>query len=819
VLLNFQKSIYDEIKLSLASNNFLVLDGPVGNGKSTLINYLLEENEIEEIYDKYLFTSGPEKSHTTYSGIPDSLIKNFKSRIQGKSLRTAITADFANILIAGFTSIAFPNMMSSLLNTNDKFEAEGIFEYLMKDIGKKKVILVFDHIDYYSKLAYAVMQLCITNLGQNTNYKIILILDNHSIEESEYRFLNKYSPKSITLNNPELSNEELSKLEISELMNLCGKIPLSQLIDLKDQNAEQKLEKLSKAESSNPTLNMNLIFSSVIFGRYATIDEFFTFLPNETDFEVNSQISELRDKEIFHQIEHDSELLFRLNPSYVDSVEKKLPQFLIDNRRVILSKYLNENSPFDYYRKFLNYKSMNYSEASFTNAVHYYCMASRNEIVTNTEEMSNIHNYFVNQSSIQERFFERLVTACKVYNEENYKSCLELIDEIIEGNNLHYENLKQGLNFPFPWPVLGEIFYLRALCLARFSDDKYSPPYSLTIGSLKLILSHVLFVNTELSIRLKEAIFVLLVNEKEKGVTSDNKNSTINSYIRKRFFNICKDYSKEIQNCNPRTYKSWRYRYAFHLSRINSIDCVPDKDSYFGEAYRIIKDCKEINSNNFIRVGNNTSVDFLWRSHYKKSLQIIEDVISFIKNNSLLEHWGNVLVNSWFIELYSKKRTPDSVLQEYKTLIETDSSILQRTHEKDLVNSNIAIIFAANYDFSSAYKLLTENENLITSSYSKYIYLTNKGALQFLMGNYDSAIRLENESFDLFKREAIPYFTPIFIEERYDKLISLYKRRERAIDNVLQTLVPEKSKRLTTGYTSDLYMKLMIFSDVNYWAN
>lgn len=85
-----------------------------------------------------------------------------------------------------------------------------------------------------------------------------------------------------------------------------------------------------------------------------------------------------------------------------------------------------------------------------------------------------------------------------------------------------------------------------------------------------------------------------------------------------------------------------------------------------------------------------------------------------------------------------------------------------------------------------------------------------------MRGNSKEALKLESDCRKDITAKLIPTFSYPFLLKRNDVLCNIYKNNQ-PVDN---TLIPLKENQtLSTGYCSDNYLRILLFSDINYWTD
>jgi hypothetical protein len=208
----------------------------------------------------------------------------------------------------------------------------------------------------------------------------------------------------------------------------------------------------------------------------------------------------------------------------------------------------------------------------------------------------------------------------------------------------------------------------------------------------------------------------------------------------------------------------------------------------------------------------------MWRGQYEKSYRILSEARTFIDQNDVLNHWGIIVQMHTFSALFSEKDSCVNLLNNYNNLVWNHVVVRERMHEKYLCLSNYSMLLAANAAYEDAYLLLqpAQAECPDTNVYDKFLLTTNLGALAYLLGNADEAILLETKCSKIIETQDVPVFSKPFLFKRNMVLLDVYQGGK----DIVRVDIPLVARQtLATGYCSDHYTRLFLFSDINYWAN
>ena len=267
--------------------------------------------------------------------------------------------------------------------------------------------------------------------------------------------------------------------------------------------------------------------------------------------------------------------------------------------------------------------------------------------------------------------------------------------------------------------------------------------------------------------------------------------------------------------------KQWEIRYASFLLKINIISNVPDKIRILEEGYHILRRNKDRYYKKYLRAACNYACDLMWRNKYKQSYQILHEAVEFIQSNNLERYWGILLQMHIFADLYMNSPVnAQSLLDKYDKLVWNQDYIRSRMHEPFICASNYSILLAAAGHTRKACVLLRKSLQQCRvqsqSVYCRYLLQTNLAAIEYLCGDSQKAYLLEQSCKQLVEQKLVPIFSYPFLQKRCNLMMEIYQKA-KPIENVIMPLSVRQT--LSTGYCSDNYVRLLLFSDINYWTD
>lgn len=360
-----------------------------------------------------------------------------------------------------------------------------------------------------------------------------------------------------------------------------------------------------------------------------------------------------------------------------------------------------------------------------------------------------------------------------------------------------------------------ELIFLREMCAGRIIDyDTGIIKEELLLVDSAINNCAKLIGNNELLLRLQEKSLLL------ETYISDQSNQKQRILFNK-YFEICDLYRAHIRKSNTFTIKQWEIRYASFLLKINIISNVPDKIRILEEGYHILRRNKDRYYKKYLRAACNYACDLMWRNKYKQSYQILDEAVEFIQSNNLERYWGILLQMHIFADLYMNSPVnAQSLLDKYDKLVWNQDYIRSRMHEPFICASNYSILLTAAGHTRKACVLLRKSLQQCRvqsqSVYCRYLLQTNLAAIEYLCGDNQKAYLLEQSCKQLVEQKLVPIFSYPFLQKRCNLMMEIYQKA-KPVENVIMPLSVRQT--LSTGYCSDNYVRLLLFSDINYWTD
>ena len=85
-----------------------------------------------------------------------------------------------------------------------------------------------------------------------------------------------------------------------------------------------------------------------------------------------------------------------------------------------------------------------------------------------------------------------------------------------------------------------------------------------------------------------------------------------------------------------------------------------------------------------------------------------------------------------------------------------------------------------------------------------------------MFGDSKMAYILEQSCKQLVEKKLVPTFSYPFLKKRCSIMLEIYQKAI-TIESVIKPLSTQQI--LSTGYCSDNYVRLLLFSDINYWTD
>lgn len=804
-LYEFQQNTLNNLQQAQQNKPIVVLNSEEGTGKSTILQSLNKLVIRGNDYTVIKCTGSADKTFVDYGCLPSGLLNEVKKKISRKSLGNSLILDFLGT-ISNIAFVQSEKSIGSLLSKNEEEDLEQIVDILIKKSNHKPLLFVFDalsNLDYKSCALFYTIMMGIKEARIN-NIRIIVAVDT---EEAEFVQLKSLEQKCLCWIRTDLpTNADLQHIIDPSLVEIGRTIPLKALHeignDIEDIHHYLKIQ-LGK-NVQNCVLAEIILLTMAIFESPMTFSDIAMLTCNFDDCEIYQTLNTLTSMGLISRQSDGYDDHYKISAVYRTTLMKHIPNYLVANKLQIYITRLENIADFRYFQKFHAYKKIEATENAYVNALLAYCSYARGSLVLSNEELSTVKLFLENW--YDPSLFKVIEKGYSFYCKEQYEDCYIMLISYLESSNFVINETIQCYSYPIEFVI--ELVYLSALGalrVAKITHEQLKQEQQYIKLSIEKI-EHI--KNVEFTLRLKE---LLLLIEVDLGSESD-------SYYCNCYFQISSVYTDKIRTLNIESQMQWETRYAMHLLRINSISGVPNKLSIIHDGFEKSKKYREQFPKLYLRAACNYACDILWRGLYEESYEALFDAVKFIKENHIVSHWGILVQMYTFAALFAHKKNIGVLLEDYNKLVWNDAATRERMHEPYLCVSNYAMLLAANGAYNDAYKLIFDAQTKCPTDklYEQFILTTNLSALEYMNGNVEKAIQLEEKCCRMTETGKIPNFSKPFLPKRNAILMACYQER-RPIAQIDLPLEPKQV--LATGYCSDNYTRLMLFSDINYWAN
>lgn len=808
-LFTYQKNTLKNILHSFSQKPFVILRGEKGTGKT----FLSEYGGLEENFHVIRFQAELKNKFMDYNCVPVDLRKAFDSSMKKKKNKVSLAKDIASTL-SNLAFISVENILETLLSTDEKNELDAFINFFIKKENCKNQLFIFDSLDNYDnkgllflhKIIGAVMR------GDFEDTKVLVLLDT-SIKGKKTLLDEVYLEQGMILSIEPPSDEDLAPFVDKTLYPISRHIPMKYLMELRnDCNNIEKYynDKLDSLCTPNDYIK-RIILSLSLFDEALSFHNLALLLSELSSYELVHGLEVLTEYSMLEKFFYNQVLYYKVPDFVRNNIRKNIPEYIALYRFEIFVRKLEEEVPFSYLLKYRLYFKIENFDNAYANAVLAYCSIIRGDLVGTNEELLEL-NEFLMQSPYNS-FFQILENSYKAYNLNEYNKCYNLIDDFFNTKNI-WKGTTFSRSIYLPEFIL-EFIYLREMCVGRIYEDDADLIEKELLLLKKSFSFFRILKNNELFLRMKEK--ELLLQSYISAQTRAKQRKIVEQY-----FKLCDAYKEQIRKSNTVSLKYWEIRYASFLYKVNIIPDIPDKKYILQSGFLILERNKENFYKKYLRAACNYAGDLMWRNHYKDSLEILENATSFIISKNIERYWGVILQMRIFAILYAEGQTlsPKKLLCEYEQTVWENYDMKNRMHEPFICKSNYAILLAASGRIQDARYILEEAleecRGAKKGSYNQYLLQTNLGGVEFLLGNFDRALRLEGSCKKEIDEKLIPTFSYPFLKKRNLVLCELYQKR-LPVDNILIPLKP--TQILSTGYCSDNYMRLLLFSDINYWTD
>ncbi len=808
-LFQFQQQTIEQLKIKLSDNNLVMLMGEKESGKTFLIKEFCKRNEEYSVTP--FFSEPPNKFHD-FNCIPEELKKEFYSKLRHNEYGKSVLKDIAST-VSNIAFISVENLLESLLSADEKSEIDEFITFLSKKKSNKGQIYIFDGLEYFDKKSLLFLHKIIFAILNHeiSNVKILATVDT-TINDRNKIIDSYYLARMEKVNICCPTDIDLSTLVDSSIYNLARHIPINYLIKLGDkcQNIEfyynDKLNKLSK---DNEYIK-KIILPLSLFDEQMSFSNLAILLSDLTNYEISQGLNILTANSLIEKLEINKNTFYKVPDLLRDNIKKSIPDYIALHRYEIFVRQLEKTAPFSYMLKHKLYSKIKNYDNSYGNSILAYCSIARGDIFGTNEDILELGD-FLSKSSYNE-FFSVLENSYKLYNHNEYQDCFNVINDFLIDKEI-WKNNNFILSIYIPEFVL-ELVFLREMCIGRiFGYDSQIVKDELLLVDCAINYAKAI-ENNELLLRLQEKYLLLESYISEQS----HKKQRI---LFNKYFEICDLYRTHIRKSNTLTIKHWEIRYASFLLKINIISNVPDKIRILEEGYNILKRNRDNYYKKYLRAACNYACDLMWRNKFDLSFKILDEAVEYIKRKHIERYWGIIIQMHIFADLYKDNSTnPQLLLHKYDTLVWNQTYTRTRMHEPYICESNYSILLAAAGHIGKARTLLRKSLQQCQAesynAYSRYLLQTNLAGIEYLCGDSQMAYLLEQSCKQLVEKKLVPTFSYPFLQKRCSIMLEIYQKAI-TIESVIKPLSTQQI--LSTGYCSDNYVRLLLFSDINYWTD
>ena len=773
----FQQNCIQDIINKFEEQSIVCLNGDSGTGKTTISQQIELPN-----YEKSYLVGDPTIFLTDFGVFKRSNLFNLQNELKKVLDATEIIASL------------FPPVQVGVSKVNEALSFDP--EFVLKELqGDRNLLIVIDNYSLIDILSQTLISQVIENIRRFPRIKILFI----GIDEKRNTIL----VPPLTINDlDELGldkNLAIEKVPLNILLylsknNNSSKVTsYSQTIDYLSNDFSEKLHKIEESSLQKFILEVVYLYSGSGNNEWVEVATIVTYLIQKKIMHIDSLINSLVSMFLL-EINPNGKFV-RFNTLY-NSID--IGDFLPNNLEEELNGYIDyieQFAPFSYFEKFQAYSLIGNYDLAEKNALQCYLQFSLEQgkefIPTKVKEyLKKLNTSIVSV----------VVESLELYTNNIYDKSFHLTDSFIE-------NL-QGNYFPYPIEIIGNLFYLRALSLARAITQEpgtmhISKEY---IENTEKISKRVKSINSELYLRLKKAELILKIDSQDLFEKKE---------FEKDFDFIVAEYDFKIANSLARYKKYWQKELSILFSLVGMIDLDGDKEEYIlRRSFHILDSQKEFLPKSYIRAASNYAATNFKKGDYQNAVKISEKVLEFIDYRGEDLNWGVVSLLHIIYMVFNGQDIKQQ-FEKFNDLIWNIPEALEKLHEKYICLSNHSLLLCAINDSPKQSIELMELtlEKAPRDNYDRYLFYTNLGALYYLDGNSKKASSYEQKALEV-------------IEEGIDYLIEkdLIKRNE-ILQKIYSGNISSNSKEiLTTIFDSTetknkFYFKLGFFSDIAYWSN
>lgn len=785
-LMDYQTKTKADIISKLRNQNIVVLEGKNGLGKSTIVN-----NIYFPEYKSYLLRGTYNSKMVEFSIFKKDFYKDLSLvKTVGKDTINSILMTMASVVNA---SVDYSDSILELFDKATKDDFDNIVGNIVKKSKKQKMLLIFDEINYYDFASMLMLNYIFFELTRSQRIKILIVIDSEfNYQIHRFQIFNELlKHNSVTL--AKFSNSDIERLQLN--------------------NKEDSSFFLSQTAEGLQGIIVNNLFSDVncimetdlhskvilqtiqLFNEPVSLQKIADCIPEYNLQEIEFHIEKLIKSYILESIENEEgTLVVAIRPILYEEMSRLTPNYIMTHRSDIYIKFLNKFAPQEYFEKFIHHRKVGDSEEMLINGVLAYCFIVRENKSISSEKMATLLDFIEN--SMSKSSVSCLKEAYSFYIHEEYEQAFKILNAFQEKHDPRFES-------PEIW---AEIVYLRALSLGRLDNcSEVVSKYDIkTLQKNKRVVSNL--GNKELALRLNEAL-VFLYNVHSAVEQAKN--------MKKEFFNVLDQYSIQIRKSNLRNKKFWQVRYAVLGSKIDLIDISDDKMPLMEKCYETLYLYKNEFPKQYLRAACSYAGRNLWEKQYDKVKDSLEQAIQFINEYDLSEHWG-IIYHVYYITSLIRGVDPAVLLSKNKELMDNDE-IREKMHEKNIYTSNHSVLLATNGDLVGALEAIDSClVGSIINNYDRYLLLTNKSVLEYMLGNTDVALDTHMQITKIID-EGIPNFDKVFIKKREARLLEIFNNREPITDTMKPIRKPADQGAMKNN--SDIYFRPLLISNIVFWVN
>ena len=802
----FQEEIVKECKDRLAEEKYIFLCGDEKTGKSNLVTKI----RMNECDNYYLDGKNSLKEREYGVFVAKGLNKDFFTEI-GNTI--SLLAEGTEKIKVAANSLKY---LLDYLNDGKKEEFHYIENKIkLRDECKGMKLFIVDHIKNIDEKSLLFIYYLMKS--KNNKFKFVIVLDNHE----DYVIFKQLKNKKNTIKMTCISKDVFEKNNINVLFYEEYKtIPIYYFVnnfDIKEKGLEKTVtDKLYSIFNKNDTY-YKIFCLLYLYNRYVNRKgiklELLAELININYFEL-VQILDTIDDELIISFDEEKGII-KLNIPSLDIYSDIIQKRIFSNNLNMIIDYIEQKYDYYYETKFLLYKSLDKTDKAIINAV----LESSNQAKKGNYNDSMKFFDYLNRYYYCE-FNNFFYTGIMLYCEKRYGESYVRFDAIIQ----ECEKCKYNYMYIYDIDIIAEVMYLRALSLTRMisqgENTEILSYLNENIEELEKIISK--SVNFEQKLRLKEAL-LYLHNDYEDRKFSDKEIQKSKYNVKKEYDEIFEEYSDIVKRANTNNVDYWNYRISMFLSKVQMIEVNDYK--VLEQSYRLLSNNKYVSISEYIMIICNYASALYWEGQYKKALTIINKglnlCIKFQKNDLIGIITQTKIIICISLNPY-KISENSKIINKAEKEIYNNVIIFSKMHEEIICRCNNAVFMAYIGDLDECYRILMgeknkiEKENKYGDEYDKYLIYTNFAAILYLNGDLSKSIEYEKLAYSM--SDNIKYFDKKMMKKRHVILIDLYSRNKSILNNPFIPIETTENSRSKNHHPNN-YLRLFLFSDVNYWSN